>query len=275
MPRIRVMVAEDNLDTQQAVVRFLGGKPDIEVVAVAADGVEAINLARMTRPDVLVLDVVMPMLDGFEVIRLLREEGYTDMRIIVLSTLVRDALIRCAMDLGAYYYLAKPFDMELLYSYIVRKELFLDESISSRKPPMDEAKLLDMLLGETLGIALHTRGGRYLHAAVRIAAGLDRLSGRITKDVYPAVARLYDTNAISVERAIRSAIEQAWDNGDMKASELFNTAKRPSNGEVINVVCGMYNLRIHQNQGSGMIPIPSNHFQIIPVSQRGERRGGQ
>ncbi len=241
MDRLRVMVVEDNREIQQSIVRYLSAKEDIEVVAVAANGVEARRLVMQTKPDVLVLDIIMPLQDGFAVMRQLRDEGIGDMRIIVLSGIARDSLIRQAMELGAYYYLVKPFDPELLYSYIVQKDSFDDDMLGAVQPlPLDESAALDKLLGETMGIPMHTKGGRYLHAAVRIAAELGSLSGRITKEVYPAVAQLYDTGISQVERAIRHAIEMAWTNGSMRKSGLFPANMRPTNGAVIGVLAARH-----------------------------------
>lgn len=241
MQRTRVMVVEDDLTVQQSIVRYLGSKSDIRIVAVASDGVEAQVLVELTRPDVLVLDIVMPLQDGFAVMRRIREKGLTDIRIIIYSGYVRDHLIRQAMDLGAYYFLMKPFDFDLLHDYINHKDRYSDMNLGYlKRSHIDETKALDMLLGEIVGIPIHTKGGRYLHAAVRIACDMDSISGRITKEIYPAVAHLFGTNPSQVERAIRHATQIAWDRGNMKRCRLFSGSERPTNGEVISVLTGKH-----------------------------------
>lgn len=257
MQRIRVMLAEDNAEIRQPIVRYLSEKEDIEIVATASNGNEVKTLVTLTKPDVLVLDIVMPYKDGLQVMSELRDEGFSQLRIIVLSGLSRDNTIRQAMSLGAYYYILKPFDPELLYRYIVQQDH--DEwnplGAMDEQPASDDA-VLDMLLDEVIGASTNAAGGRYLQAAVRIAAGLSDLTGRITKEVYPAVAGLFDTNPAQVERAIRYAIEAAWERGSMKTCGLFHSKERPTNGEAIIILTGKYTAEIHKRRGEGRGAIP-------------------
>ncbi len=231
--RIRVMIAEDNEDVAQTIVNCLAMKHDIEIVAVEGNGIAAAHAALITRPDVLVLDIAMPDWDGFAVMQQLREHGLTGTRIIVLSGMRSDFMIHRALQHGAYYYMVKPFDPELLYGHIAQVAPILAEKAAPAPDPFDEETALSMALSEVLGLSPRHRGTEYVKSAALIAMNMKQTGGRITKEIYPAVARLYGANPAQVERAIRHAIDCAWTRGIMKDSGLFPGNQRPSNGEVI------------------------------------------
>jgi len=254
MDSARVMIVEDNRECLESLVSYLGSKPDIEVVATATDGREARNRAVQIMPDVIVLDIVMPQYDGFEFMRQLRKEVVTLPKIIVLSSSSRDSMVREATDLGAYFYLVKPCDPELLYAYIRDRDRFVDNPFCTPMPepkPIDEYAALDALTGAVIGGSLNAKGGRYLLAAVHIASELESLSKRVTKEIYPAVAQLFNTTPSQVERAIRHTIETAWERGDIKASGLFGDGRRPTNGEVIAVLAGKRRVDLEKAKKGG------------------------
>ncbi|MDL2205622.1 response regulator [Eubacteriales bacterium OttesenSCG-928-N13] len=261
MKRVRVMLADDNETMLANLVHFLSQKQDIEMVATVKNGADAKEKIVLLRPDVLVLDLIMPQQDGYAVLRSMRTLGIRDVRVIILSGLTRDGMIRSAMDLGAYYYLSKPIDLELLYQYIVEEDRFSDIeelNYTHLRPKADPNVLLDIMITETVGISMRNSGGRYLHTAVKLAGSMDSLNGRITKELYPAVAQLHDTDASRVERAIRYSIERAWTRGPMRDSGLFHTVKPPSNGEVIMALA-----KAHQAQSG--YAVLSGHQDMYPL----------
>lgn len=231
--RIRVMLAEDNDDVIQRIADYLCTKPDIEIVAIERDGIGAKNAAILTRPDVLVLDLILANLDGFAIMQQLREMRITDIRIIVLSGLHSDFMIQRALQLGAYYYMIKPFQVELLYSHIVQSEPGARRMTEKLYESVDEEQAIVAMLNDVMGMSRRLKGTEYLLRAVMIARGLSNMGGRITKEIYPAVARLYGANSAQVERAIRHAIDRSWERGMLQDSGLFQSGKRPSNGEMI------------------------------------------
>lgn len=230
---IRVMIAEDNEEVVRTILDYMSVKRDIEIVAVESNGIAAVHAALITRPDVLVLDIAMPNWDGFAVMQQLRDQGLDDTRIIVLSSMNSDFMIRRALQHGAYYYMVKPFEPELLYGHIAQVAPQLADPAPAAPDPFDEETALTMLLLDVLGLSPRHSGTEYLKSAALVAMTMKHPSGLITKEIYPAVARLYGANPGKVERAIRHAIDSAWNRGAMQQSGLFQGQRRPSNGDVI------------------------------------------
>lgn len=268
MRPIRLMIADDCAATRESIARFMREKEDIEVVAMAADGVEAELYISLTRPDVLILDVVMPRMDGYALMQKLRQSAAALPRVVIISSMARESLIKNLMALGAYYYMVKPLNLNVLYQRVVEcASQTSDGAIEAAadNPPREagQAGLLSgreiadalrayaplmpqaysavrevsasggsRFLLHTLGIPMHVSGARYLETAGEVASRLNNLSRQMTKTVYPAVARAYGVSAQQVERAIRHAIALAWERGGMIRSAFF-PGGRPTNSEVI------------------------------------------
>ena len=237
---IRVMIAADDQRIIKRIVTCFSYKHDTQIVAIETDGLEAKEVALRLKPDVLVLDLVLPTLDGLAVMQVLRGAGLAAIRIIVLSAVRSDVMLRRALGLGAYYYLIGSFSPEVLHEHVVQSVLDdapalppADQDESGAMNIWDDERALGSTLTDVLGLSQRVKGTLYLKAAVTIARGLDDMGGRITKEIYPGVARTYGTNPAQVERAIRCAINSAWNRGQMRKSGLFPGPARPSNGEVI------------------------------------------
>lgn len=241
------MLADDNLNLLRLLSDYLGRKPDIEVVAAVSDGVEIPDAVRQYAPQILVMDIIMPRRDGFMTLEALGGmEAALRPKVIVLTGLARDDFIMRAIQLGASYYMVKPFDMELLYERVV--EVALDQTASVLAPTggaeaqeesVDE-QITNLFL--TLGIPAHIKGYQYLREAVRMVMDDHDVINRITKELYPGVARRFDTSASKVERAMRHAIEVAWTRGRLDAVNqmygyrVFAREDKPTNGEFIAMV---------------------------------------
>ena len=247
MDTIRVMLADDNRGLLKLLSDYLSRKPDIEVVAAVSDGVEIPQAVLEHAPDILVMDIIMPRQDGFMTLQRLNEADFpVKPRVIVLTGLARDDFIMRAIRLGASYYMVKPFDLGLLYARIVEiareqpQELVATapEEVSERES-VDE-QITNLFL--TLGIPAHIKGYQYLREAVRMVLEDHGLINRITKELYPGIARRFDTSASKVERAMRHAIEVAWTRGrletvnQMYGYKVFKREDKPTNGEFIALV---------------------------------------
>ena len=247
MEKIRVMLADDNQSILRLLTDYLERKPDIEVVAAVSDGAAIVDAIRQFLPDLLVMDVIMPHKDGFMA---LEEMGRLEValrpKVIVLTGLSRDDFIMRAIRLGAGYYMVKPFDMHVLYSRI--REMAGDEGVvvdvsqpesSSGAESVDE-QITNLFL--TIGIPAHIKGYQYLREAVRMVLDNHEVINRITKELYPGIARKFDTSASKVERAMRHAIEVAWTRGrldtvnQMYGYKVFAKDDKPTNGEFISCV---------------------------------------
>jgi len=183
MDRIRVMLADDNLNILRLLTDYLSRKPDIEVVAAVSDGEEIPDCVRQYGPDLLVMDIIMPRRDGFMTLEALNGmEAALRPRVIVLTGLARDDFIMRAIRLGASYYMVKPFDMNLLYARIV--EIARDQpqavaaAIEAGEESVDE-QITNLFL--TLGIPAHIKGYQYLREAVRMVLENHDVINRITK----------------------------------------------------------------------------------------------
>ena len=246
MDRIRVMLADDNLNILKVLSDYLGRKPDIELVAAVSDGVEIPDAVRQYAPEFLVMDIIMPRRDGFMTLEALNGmDPSLRPKVIVLTGLARDDFIMRAIRLGASYYMVKPFDMNLLYERIVEiaREQLQSASVSQtaegREESVDE-QITNLFL--TLGIPAHIKGYQYLREAVRMVMENHDVINRITKELYPGIARKFDTTASKVERAMRHAIEVAWTRGRLDAVNqmygyrVFAREDKPTNGEFIALV---------------------------------------
>ena len=245
MDKIRVMLADDNLSLLRLLTDYLGRKPDIELVAAVSDGVEIPDAVREFAPRILVMDIIMPRRDGFMTLEALGGmEAAIRPRVIVLTGLARDDFIMRAIQLGASYYMVKPFDMELLYERIVEVAREQPAAVLAAAPQAADESVDERItnLFLTLGIPAHIKGYQYLREAVRMVLENHDVINRITKELYPGIARKFDTSASKVERAMRHAIEVAWTRGRLDAVNqmygyrVFAREDKPTNGEFIAMV---------------------------------------
>lgn len=248
MEKIRVVLADDNLNVLRLLTDYFAETPDIELVRCVCDGAQVCNAVRECRPDVLVTDIIMPRRDGFRILEELAAlpEGERP-RVIVLTGLSRDDFILRALRSGASYYMVKPFDARLLASRI--REVAssfegaeiaeLPDSREDARPDVDE-QVTNLFL--TIGIPAHIKGYHYLREAVRMVLAEPDVMGRITKELYPGIARKFDTTASKVERAMRHAIDVAWSRGRLDAVnsmygyKVLSPDDKPTNGEFIALI---------------------------------------
>ena len=246
MDRIRVMLADDNRSILKLMSDYLGRQGDIELVAAVSDGLEIPGAVIEHTPDILVMDIIMPRRDGFMTLEKLNEESFpVKPKVIVLTGLARDDFIMRAIRLGASYYMVKPFDMGLLYARIVEIAREKPEAVAAAPEPNEPQESVDEQITNlflTLGIPAHIKGYQYLREAVRMVLENHDVINRITKELYPGIARRFDTSASKVERAMRHAIEVAWTRGrldsvnQMYGYKLFKREDKPTNGEFIALV---------------------------------------
>lgn len=247
MEKIRVMLADDNQSILRLLTDFFERKPDIDLVAVVSDGAAIVEGVRQYAPDVLVMDIIMPRRDGFMALEDLgRLEMALRPKVIVLTGLSRDDFIMRAIRLGASYYMVKPFDMNVLYSRILEVAngdgAIVDavpQEINAGTESVEE-QITNLFL--TIGIPAHIKGYQYLREAVRMVLENHEVINRITKELYPGIAKKFGTSASKVERAMRHAIEVAWTRGrldtvnQMYGYKVFAKEDKPTNGEFISCV---------------------------------------
>jgi two-component system, response regulator, stage 0 sporulation protein A len=246
--KIRVMVVDDNSQLRDMMCEYFRMVDFSEVVGEASNGVEAIEKLQKLQPDVIILDLIMPMMDGIGVLEKIPELKIRKPRVIVLSALGQENVIHEAISLGAEYYVLKPFDMDILGKRIHEMAQDGQKSTGTRQaqvPQKSAARLLEEEITSiflTIGIPAHIKGFNYLREAVKMVIEDNELINSITKELYPGVACRLNTTASKVERAIRHAIEVAWTRGRIEniniifGYNIYSKNDKPTNGEFIALV---------------------------------------
>lgn len=255
--KIKIVLADDNRDFCQVLKEYLSNEDDIEILGVAKDGLEALELVQEKQPDLLVLDIIMPHLDGLGVIEKLNSMNIEKMpKIIILSAVGQDKITQRAIGLGADYYIVKPFDFVIFINRI--RELVQNRSVAfqERSKPMIEVRSqktdfvkntgnieteITNIIHE-IGVPAHIKGYLYLREAIKMVIENVELLSAVTKELYPNISKKFNTTPSRVERAIRHAIEVAWSRGKVDTiNQLFgytvhNTKGKPTNSEFIAMI---------------------------------------
>lgn len=241
---IRVLIADDNRQFCDLLCEYFDSQNDMQVVAVAYNGMEAIDAILKTEPDVVILDIIMPHLDGIGVLEKLDEMSLSKRpKIIMLTAFGQEAVTQKVVQMGADYYILKPFDLEVLVSRV--RQISRQNSEPSRPETPQKPKTMDVEVTNIIheiGIPAHIKGYHYLRDAIIMVVNRVELLSAITKELYPSIAAKYRTTPSRVERAIRHAIEVAWNRGnlDLINSIFGHTVNhergKPTNSEFIAMV---------------------------------------
>ena len=251
MEGYRILIVEDHVQSRTEMAEYLRKQEGIALVREAGNGAEALKLLREEPFEIMITDIIMPQMDGYALLEEMRRRSLpSHPQTIVVSALSRDDFVTRAIELGATFYMVKPFDMRHLMSHIRDLSGGKIKPAGAAAPAPRESQnrrvqTLDERLGSlflTIGIPAHIKGYQFLRQAVKmVVEDPDRIN-RITKELYPGIARHFGTSASKVERAIRHAIEVAWNRGRI---ETLNTAfgckvctpeDKPTNGEFIAMI---------------------------------------
>lgn len=245
MSEYRVLIADGNMQFRRAVAEFFRTDKNVIRFAEAGDGEEAMNLLRDERFDVLITELVMPKVDGLDLLEALQDEPSAKPDIIIMVSYMRnDGLLQRAFAKGASYVMLKPIEPEFLYKRMV------DLCDGGEKPDEGKtfspaAKTLDEKITAvflSVGIPAHIKGYHYLREAIRMVFYNPELIGKITKELYPGIAKRFGTTPSKVERAIRHAIEVSWTRGKIEninklfGFNVYGKNEKPTNGEFIALV---------------------------------------
>jgi two-component system, response regulator, stage 0 sporulation protein A len=266
---ISVLLADDNIEFGNLLNKYLSQEEDIRIVGVARDGIEAFDMIIDLKPDVVVLDIIMPNLDGIGVLEKL---GSIQLKrrplFIILTAIGQDIFIQKAITLGAEYYIVKPFDINVLTSRI--RQIYNDEKVSSFtqtnitpresvegvKPPNQsmslEIEVTNMM--HEIGIPPHMSGYQFIREAIMMTVNNSKVFSSITRVLYPSVAEKYSSTPQKVERAIRNAIESAWERGNPDTVDtLFGytvsySKGKPTNSEFIAMIADKVRMNMGLNE---------------------------
>ena len=265
MKEINLLIAEPNARLQEEIKQRIKHEDSINLIDVVADGKTCLEkVAINTDIDVLVLDSVLPTIDGLEVIKQIRNSYRSVVRkIIVTAGLINDCLLDFLNEYGIDLLVMKPYDLDSLiskinklvkndsksrYSLVVNNSNNINEDLSRNKLVNDITHIL-----HEVGIPAHIKGYNYLRTGIEEMYYSTDLQGKITKSLYPLIARKYSTTSSRVERAIRHAIEVAWNRGNVDSiDDIFgytiNAYKaKPTNSEFISMIADRLKLE-HNNQ---------------------------
>ena len=261
--QIKVLIADSDANFAQNLSREIGGDFKIKVCEIVSNGYQLIEKVDILKPDVVIMDIVLPNIDGIGVLERLKSkklefDNFVMPKVIVLSAFKDDRTAQLCMDLGASYYMAKPIGPDSIRGTIKRVCNYNDDKFGllgniGKKYEVGETIDVETMVTEMIheiGIPAHIKGYQYLrHAIMLVIENLDIINS-ITKTLYPTVAQDFRTTSSRVERAIRHAIEVAWDRGDPDVlSAIFGytiaTSKgKPTNSEFIAMVADKLRLRI-------------------------------
>lgn len=237
------VILADEDEALLAKMENVFAKEKFEIVGVAKDGEELLELIKTKRPDAVIMDTVLPKIDGFSVMESIKEQSLQT-NVIIHSNLSLTGFINKAMNLGAKYYAIKPFDLNLLAKRVIDTfddvELVQNQSPTHQISNQVEEKITNIFI--TVGIPAHIKGYQFLREAIKLAIINPEIINAITKKLYPTIASKYATSASKVERAIRHAIEVAWNRGKIEninnlfGIKVYSSNEKPTNGEFIALV---------------------------------------
>ncbi|NLU36375.1 MAG: sporulation transcription factor Spo0A [Clostridiales bacterium] len=255
--KTKVVIIDDNHQIREIMSSLIDMQNDMEIAGSAADGRKGLELIQAVRPDVVLLDMVMPKMDGLSVLENLYNSSHEyKPAVICLSAVGNEDIIRRAIDLGARYYMVKPFDFDVILSRI--RELSGSSAQSSGRvvPPVTrmntekslEERITNIFL--TIGIPAHIKGYHFLREAIKMVVEDNDIINRITKELYPSIAKKFNTTPSKVERAIRHSIDVAWSRGKVEnINQLFGYVvydknDKPTNGEFIALVADKLSMEL-------------------------------
>ena len=249
-----VLIADNSEEFCAALSAALQQAGGFQILGTATDGDQALRLAMERKPDALVLDMMLPKRDGISILRTLSS---MDKRPVTLATscFVSEYVASAAANLGARYLMLKPCDTAALVERL--EEIRGGESLrksQSRRPDKNSIETLVTSIIHEIGVPAHIKGYQYLREAIIIAVNDMDVINAITKVLYPQVAKTFQTTPSRVERAIRHAIEVAWDRGDLDTLQRFfgytvsNTKGKPTNSEFIALIADKLSLQLKSSE---------------------------
>lgn len=261
----KILIVDDDREYTRMLSTVLENKEDFSIIGCAYDGLEALEMIEVGQPDIVILDIIMPNLDGIGVLeRVSRMNDINKPSFVIVSAIMNDKIANNAISLGADYFMQKPIDFDVVADRIEmfaadtsiaqneiagKTELHIMPKSNSPATEFDIEMMVTEIIHE-IGIPAHIKGYQYLrHAIIMVVEDLDIINS-ITKELYPTVAEDFNTTPSRVERAIRHAIEVAWDRGDTDVLNSFfgytiaNTKGKPTNSEFIAMIADKLRLQL-------------------------------
>ena len=247
-----VMIADNGEDFIAGLSAALKAVEGFRIIGTAGDGEQAIRMVQERKPQILVLDLMLAKQDGLSVLKAI---SGMDSKPIVLATsgFITDYVASAAANLGVRYLMLKPCDMSVLVERMEEIRAGERQALTRTDPKSSIEAMVTSIIHE-IGVPAHIKGYQYLREAIIIAVNDMDVINAITKVLYPQVAKAFQTTPSRVERAIRHAIEVAWDRGDLDTLQRFfgytvsNTKGKPTNSEFIALIADKLQLQLKSSK---------------------------
>lgn len=252
MKKIKLAIADDNKELVKTMGLYFEKHPEIDIIWTAHNGEVCLKMLEEQVPDILLLDIIMPHLDGIAVLETISQSSnFPDLHIIMLTAFGQEDVMTQAANLGASYFMLKPFEFDRLTNQIfqvsgTQKPI---TSISSASGGYSSGIVSQKVLDKTItaiikeiGVPAHIKGYAFLREAIQMVYTDVELLSSVTKILYPDIATKFNTTPSRVERAIRHAIEVAWNRGNYEViSNMFgytvhHLKSKPTNSEFIAMI---------------------------------------
>lgn len=252
---IRVVSIDDNPEVRENLKEYFKDSTSIELIGEADNGIDGYELIRTKRPDAVILDIVMPKMDGLGLLEKLANDSIST-NILIYSAIGNDTVVQKTFSLGAKYYIMKPCDLKDIEVHILdatQTVVSASSVISTRTSATITENNLESVITDIIhdiGVPAHIKGYNYLREAIGLCIKDDEFINSITKLLYPTVAKNFSTTSSRVERAIRHAIEVAWNRGreeiltDIFGYTIDTNKGKPTNGEFIAMISDSIKLKM-------------------------------
>lgn len=246
--KLRVLLADSDSEFCARMAAALENAGDMELAGIAEDGAKALAAVGELQPDLLIIDLVLPVMDGIMVLSRLREAGQKAPVTVVLSAFASPQAGAECTALGVDMFLRKPMEPAQ-----VCERIRLWQAGQKAAEQAGESLALEVRVTEVIhqiGVPAHIKGYQYLREAIMMAVEDMEAVSAITKVLYPSIAKKFRTTSSRVERAIRHAIEVAWDRGDIETLQSYfgytvsGVKGKPTNSEFISMIADRLRLQM-------------------------------
>ena len=241
--KTRVILADANEEFRELLRGSIEKTSEFEVVGTAGDGLSALKLVTEKKPQLLITDILLPELDGFGLLDRLADDRPST---LIVSALYHDSIVAQAMERGVSFFMPKPCETESLLERM-RQALGMEALAEESEAQALERQVTSVI--HEVGVPAHIKGYQYVREAIIIAVQDMDVINAVTKVLYPEVAKRYTTTPSRVERAVRHAIEVAWERGDLDTLQRYfgytvNSSKgKPTNSEFIAMIADRIRLQ--------------------------------
>ena len=245
---IILLLGDTGRELQTAFAEAAGQEEGMRLMGCTGDGEELLALTRIKQPDAVVMDLVLTGLDGLEVLERLTSFDPKP-KVLVTSAFLHEGLVEQARSLGADYFMTKPCRVSTVLERCRQLCMGVEPQSAALTNGDESLELRVTSIIHEIGVPAHIKGYQYLREAIRLAVEDMEVINAVTKVLYPTVARKFGTTPSRVERAIRHAIEVAWDRGDLETLQKYfgytvsNAKGKPTNSEFIAMIADRLQLQ--------------------------------